>query len=549
MWKSFAIALISIFSFICHAQQNSSPTKTSDPKAGTAQSQKSPDNLRDSARELLGAATVEAAGFQGPMRAYVLLRLARGYVSLDKAKAGALLDDAYISTRTIDDPYSSRRRLQSQIMEAMLDASPQRVIELLPDIDHDSRADTLYALLAYYGNNDQPEKAAEVVGAIAKEREVPYEAFSELIQTLPANKAADVFATALTSYREHKHNSVVINGSRGVVNDLSSLVTCCWRKLPPAQVRAAINELLSQADPSTNTDLHDWRFLVASSKGAVSLGSAYELRLFQLIPALNELDPPRAERLLEGHQDIQLMLKKYPDGMRSLIPDPLPGQPPRPPVSMMLSADAPKERQDKVLDMLSRTAQAGSLADQSASDPQKALAQALAIDDPARRSATLMRIAMKNAKNDPAIAHKALDEAVRAAAKRPGGEDWNLLSSVAATYAQTGNTDDAKKTIQHVMEIARAAFETDTDPNDTNRAVKPFWPSTQAYVAAVRAAGAVSPAYVKSVANMIPDLEIKAAAEAVTAASWLGDPAVPVIVMRFQRKGSYTMMNYSLREW
>jgi hypothetical protein len=57
---------------------------------------------------------------------------------------------------------------------------------------------------------------------------------------------------------------------------------------------------------------------MASVNGSVSLNSTYDLRLFQLLPVLEELDKEKAETLLPDSANVKTQLAKYPKGMQSL---------------------------------------------------------------------------------------------------------------------------------------------------------------------------------------------------------------------------------------
>jgi hypothetical protein len=62
-------------------------------------------------------------------------------------------------------------------------------------------------------------------------------------------------------------------------------------------------------------------YSMSSAKGSVVLNSDYGLRLFQLLPILQELDKDKAEGLLREQTEVAEQLKTYPKGMQSLNSD------------------------------------------------------------------------------------------------------------------------------------------------------------------------------------------------------------------------------------
>jgi hypothetical protein len=57
---------------------------------------------------------------------------------------------------------------------------------------------------------------------------------------------------------------------------------------------------------------------MTSAKGSVVLNSGYALRLFQLLPILQELDKDKAVALLRDQTEVADQLRTYPKGMQSL---------------------------------------------------------------------------------------------------------------------------------------------------------------------------------------------------------------------------------------
>ena len=105
---------------------------------------------------------------------------------------------------------------------------------------------------------------------------------------------------------------------------MGSLIVRSSERLPAGVVLEAIDKMLSEAKSDKALPLH---LSMTTSQGSVALNSTYELRLFQLLPVLEELDKSHADALLRDNTQMQDDLQRFPNGMQSLSPA-LYGKPP-----------------------------------------------------------------------------------------------------------------------------------------------------------------------------------------------------------------------------
>jgi hypothetical protein len=98
--------------------------------------------------------------------------------------------------------------------------------------------------------------------------------------------------------------------------DIGTLVVRFWEQLPPVVILEAADRILDHAKAEAGAGHSPFNF--ASSHGSASFGSAYELRLFQFLPVIQDLDPSRAQQLLRENPKTKSVLEQYPQGMRSL---------------------------------------------------------------------------------------------------------------------------------------------------------------------------------------------------------------------------------------
>jgi hypothetical protein len=89
-----------------------------------------------------------------------------------------------------------------------------------------------------------------------------------------------------------------------------------WDQLPPAVILEAADRIFDHAKEEAGSGHALFNFV--TNHASASFGSVYELRLFQLLPAIENLDPSKAEQLLRDNPKIKATLEQYPKGMRSL---------------------------------------------------------------------------------------------------------------------------------------------------------------------------------------------------------------------------------------
>ncbi|HYG99883.1 MAG TPA: hypothetical protein VD837_12185 [Terriglobales bacterium] len=297
-----------------------------DVQVGARQARHTPDKptpeQQKRGMQMLSVAEADAGGLQGGMRAYALMQIARAYARTDKAKALELLEGAFTATREMDDDgrLQTRASLQEDILKEMVPLAPERADELLTQIDVGRRAAVLESVLTSYEKNKQLDRAVEVIYRIAGEGEFPYTAAVRVLGALPDEERSaqlpQLFNMALASFRDHPPHGGMPRG------DLAFFVRSFWKQLPRDQVKAAIFDMLKQAEAAGQGDGGRGATPVAfsSEKGSVSFSSPYQYRLFDLLPILRAIDEDEAERLLKKNQELQTLLNQYPDELQSLAP-------------------------------------------------------------------------------------------------------------------------------------------------------------------------------------------------------------------------------------
>ncbi|MFB3813776.1 MAG: hypothetical protein ACE14L_06655 [Terriglobales bacterium] len=473
--------------------------------------------------EMLKIAEADAGALEGGMRAYAYWQLARAYERSDKKKALELLESALLAMRAYDDDHmngSLKQRLEEDILRSMAPMAPQRVDELITQVDAAAREKVLTSLLAYYEQNKQSDRVLELIYRIGQESEIPYDAASRYLMSLKPEQSGELlqlFTASLSSYRDHPHPLFENKG-------FPDMIVRFWNRLPKNLVREAIDEVLGQAEAADKKEQGKKPSIaMASDKGSVSFTSLYEYRLFQLLPVLRRIDESGAEELLRKYQQVSATLDKYPEGTSSFAPDSdSPGEKPGGKRGgMMFSVSGgPNDMAAKMAEM-SRAQKILADADKH---PEQALANIETLQDLDIRAQTLDNFARVNSKQHASSARSALAKLSDIVEKVEPMARVRLVVSIARTYQNMGDNDSAKKAVEKGLKIAEASLQEDSNADRPNKALKAFWPSTNGYCALLRVAGSISPAWALSLLKEIPDTEIKANAEIALAAAWLNVP-------------------------
>jgi hypothetical protein len=491
------------------------------PARAAAPKKMTPEQMKRG-RAWMEMAEGRAKGLEGGVRAYALLQVAKALGPGEKKHALELLEDAMTASKAIeDDPMQTRSRLQQQILQAMVPLEPARADELLTQLDPAGRETVLKALLSYYRESKQNEHAMEMVYRISAEQEFPYGAGAEMMREMPAEKQGELqqmFVMALASYRQHKHPGMTFGSG-----DFAAMITGFYKQLSPDLVKEAIFEVLKQAE--TPPEEGPEPVSIASAQGSVAMGSMYEYRLFQLLPALRAVDANEAERLLKQNREVAGMLEKYPQGAGQL--DSQAGGGPRAGggAMMMVGAGGPGPRggggpgMDRIqMERMQRIA-----ADAEA-HPQDALANVATLTSPEMKTQALERIARVTWKKNPSVAKSALKQLVETLPQMELQQQILPAQQAAALYLAMGEAGEARKAIEKGLESAAKLYKQDTDAEDPNKALKAYWPSTAAYVGMLRTAAEMSPDWALEQLKEVPDDELRALAQIGMASALLGQP-------------------------
>ena len=491
--------------------------------------------LQRTGLKMLQTAEVEAKALPAPMRAYLLLEIASSYTEINPAEERSLRLQAFQSTLSIENDDDNKDYLQDDILQELLHNSKADLEKALPKAIPSLRNVYTAKLSEEYAKSNRFDRALELMRQVAAEGQFPYRAAATLMMHLPEDldgERQEIFSEALAGY-------LVSTEPEGIhFEDIGTLVVRFGDKLPPAVILEATDRILDhakeeiEAGPAMPVNF-------GSSHGSASFGSIYELRLFELLPVIQNLDPSKAEQLLRDNPKTKGVLERYPQGMRSLdntitstpraksersdifaiSRGPVPEFDPQ---SAKRSANIEKQRKD-IYELARR-------------DPKQALESALDLPGhPETRADTLVTVGSIVGERNSSIAKTAVKEGLKLSTEFDPVFRFQVLKDATDVYLQLKDQDAALKTIAEGTAFAQQLYAKDADSTTPNLALKAQWPSTNFWREFVGLAARVSPDEATKVIDDVPDPEIHAFLRVALASSLMGqEPRMVHPVIRNQ---------------
>lgn len=527
MYISLLFAPLAISSLAQVDLKERKATQASGPLTAAA----GPITEKDAAIELLTRAEAETSGLEIRMRAWALWQIGIAYQAISRAKALDLFQSALTASRSVREDGSSRipsndalaritgrpslspgLQLQADIARSIVLLEPARADQVLQQIDPSTRSAVLTSLLVYEEKEKHFDKALETLNRITAQDEMPYGYAMRLMDNLRAEQTDELrqlFSVALVSYRNHAPHTLFKDG-------FPVMLSRYWKHLPKEIVQQTIDEILKQASDSKE----EISYSIPSDKGERTVNSLSEFRLAQIIPMLREFDPSAARRYVE----------KYP----ALASASAPFDFARPAAQGILFRPG-RDYNSMLISGLEMPSAQKAAAEVDAGNTSDAMSQASNITDKNLRAQTYEYIARAAAKNDQTAATNAIKAMLDAADKLQPSQAFVYYASAAAIYMKMGETDDAKKSIEAGLAVARKLYKDDSDDDDPNTALKAFWPSTNAFCTIMREAARVSSAWALSLLQDVQDPALRVAAEIALAGGWLDAPTGPSTTMTVKK--------------
>ena len=513
------------------------------------------------ASDLLQIAVAEAAGLEPDMRSFVLWHAALGSEAFDKKKGSNLLREAFLASQSVEEKQTDskdcgmeevchvRRFLQGSILHEIAIRSPAEAERLVPQAEADVQQLIVSFLIDQYTHKKDFERAKALLATAAGFERYPYSEATNLMLALPASSPdrLSVFMQAFSNFQQHDSNT-----PPRLTDDFGEMLVRFWQDLPQAAVINAIDSLLSAAQEVDKNQRMKLSFSTPQGRSG-SFASGYEIRLFQLIPILEQLDKDRAEDLLKENNSLRPMLAQYPRGLQSA--DSAINDKPRQEgdASGIFSTEYSVSDDPGIANTGAAREQVQAEIRRSvdhvekeiADNPKQALADAgnLPLTGAKRlmlspRCQVLMKIARTTAKKNPDIANSALEKVRKDAETLPLMQQGHFLTEAADLYLNMAQTDEATKSLQEAMKIAEKFYGKDADGNDPNLAFKGVWPSTGLWWKCIQTAANISAALPEQLISSIPDAGIAAFERVAYANSLLGRRESPELAEQHKDGGA-----------
>ena len=502
---------------------------------------------------MIESVMAKAAALEPPMRSFVLDSAASGLKRCAPGKVRPALVDAFTATLEIPEreeqyvqqweTYASmgppdpamitartnletKRDLQLSALTDLLTIDEATAESLLPQSEPDVRQLLSRQIISRAANARKFDLALRFLNQFPPGQGFPYGAATELMLLLPTERNAqkqEIFQRAMASDREAY--ALVIGG-----DDFVSMIVRFWQRLPPAMVLGAIRQVLDEAQSDKSP------ITLLSASAGVSFNSAYEYRIFELLPILRELDNAEADKLLETSVQARTQLQRLPNGVQSLDPtirDTALKNGERSDVRGMVGTQGLGHmlQQAKGADMYNARLQ--EIVHMAEADPRRAIAAAASLSNSAAhtdlRGEALLAIARVTMRSNPSAARDALEQMIESLKDVNAFRSHRGLTScweeAIDISVQIGEIELAKRLLKSGLEQAEKLRARDADEDDPNIALKAAWPSAFAFSRLVLAASQISPQTALDAVTEVSDPELQLLCEIRLANKRLGVPS------------------------
>jgi len=257
---------------------------------------------RSLAQQILARA--EASNPDDPTtHALLLYRSAGAWLALDFERAPVEYRQAFLFAR--QSSVTVRAPLEEAILNELLPLSPLDAGDLIPSAEPGSRDRLFQSLVKYWLFEGDYRKAMAALDSALDNGILPGDAPIHLMATIPTSAIQDrvrVFREVVDYCQQHPDD----------YRFLAQWIARFYAQMPRTLVQEAIRTDLEQA--AEQDKAHP---VSQIGEGEVSFGSVYNLTLFKVAHAFEEIDPDEAHRVIAEHREVSDSLKRYPMGFDS----------------------------------------------------------------------------------------------------------------------------------------------------------------------------------------------------------------------------------------
>ena len=450
---------------------------------------------RTKARELLDKVDLTVAAADPEVNVIALVQLAGAWRPLDAKRAVNYLQQAFASASALsDDDQRPRSRMQAEIVKAAVLIDLSEAAQLLRSMPAtpgvDARLQAADAVVGALIDKKGYDQAMEALALTPADADYPFSAAQRLFEELPKDDSRRllVFGNAAAAYNRHPGDG------------FGTFLAKHWKEVPretaQAALASAVNSIRNREDePGSGESLE-------STKGTIKLASKKSMDLFDLLGVIRALDPVRLKLLQEEYPDLREAGQKFPDGRQSMAgsegmrtvanksgynssyssgssgsSDDSDDRGFIPPVGLFADTD-PAKLQETMRGFIE--AQKKSEEALAAFDKDHNRGLSLADDIPfvSMRAELLIRFATA-LKKDPAAARNLLSKAQNLIGDiKYEGDRFGPSISVAELEHDLKSDDAAWKAMEQAGAALAAIYQSDSNAEHRNKALREFWPST-----------------------------------------------------------------------
>lgn len=275
-----------------------------------------PDPVKK-ARELLDAAAEMMGGVQPQIQVIGLWHLAENYQAFDRKKALEWYRQAWAGTPSLpaEQVAAFEKRLQVDIIRSVADLDPDTAIEICKQIkppkanSYDNRLWAIVKIVQVLLDKQQYDKAIQFLDAMGGLGVYSYSGASMIFGKLPADDSRRLFlfGSAQAAFNLHPNT------------EFGQLLARHWKDVPPNMAGAALRSFLGFIlDRKEESGAPYQSTTFVSAKGTATFNTRQERELFDVMWIVREIEPKRAEEILQQYPNLKAAVEAYPKGTVSM---------------------------------------------------------------------------------------------------------------------------------------------------------------------------------------------------------------------------------------
>jgi hypothetical protein len=441
-----------------------------------AAGQEKPDPIQK-ARELLDGVAEMLGGVPVQIQVAGLWQLGENYQAFDRKKALEFYRQAWAAVPMLPPDLLRRhdRRLQTGIVRSAADVDPDLAIEMALQIasppqgeTYDTRLFASVKIIQVLVQKSELGKAMAFLETMGGKGAYSFSGASILFGALPADDARRqaLFGSAHAAFNLRPDGAFAL------------LLASHWKDVSPSMAKGALASYLNFVLDRKEQDGKGYETITyATARGTASFQTPQERELFDVMWLVREIEPKRAEEILQKYPTLKATLEVYPKGTRSMRAEgPFYTYSTRASEKTMQTQSSAEQFRMRAM----MQARSEEVVQEAMKDPDKGIEMVRSIGSPAKQAEVLAAIARSVGEKDPAKARSVLGKCMAAIEEvKDPGERIPALDTVAE--AAHGIKDG--KLVQEALErgLSAAAELRKWDSEDSGHTPEEFWPSTTAY--------------------------------------------------------------------